>query len=171
MNITKENNQKEQEPRAETIKMQLQQLYSLFLEDSNYGPVYHGGKWDGISPIKMSRGALGTGAYFTPHKSIAEYYAKENNGTVKSAYLKISNPLIIKNDKNNHQHPCVVALTLLGMDKNKAAKMVEKIEEQKGYIGKEISSRAIPQGYDCIFLYYDDLREIVIWNSDKVIPI
>lgn len=152
--------------------MLLNELYSLFLEDSGYGPVYHGGKWDGKSAIKMSRGSLGTGAYFTPDKSIAEYYAKENNGIVKSAYLKISNPLIIKNNKDNHQHPCVEALTILGIEKNKASKMVERIEEQKGYLGKEISSIAIPKGYDCIFSYYNEkLREIVIWNSNKVIPI
>lgn len=152
--------------------MLFEQLCDIFLEQNRYGPVYHGGKWDGKSPIKIGRGALGTGAYFSPIRSVAERYARENNGIVVEAYLNISNPLIIKMSREKPSHAGVLALELLGMDRNKAINMVERVEEQKGYLGKEISSRAIPQGYDCIFQYFDDqLREIVVWSSDKVITV
>lgn len=150
--------------------MLFKEFYNIFLENQGYGPVYHGGKWDGKSPIKMGRGALGTGAYFTPLKNIAERYAKENNGVVSETYLKISKPLKIEMTREKPSHPAVMALEILGLDRNKAINIVERVEEQKGYLGKEISSRAIPQGYDCIFQYFDgQLREIVVWNSDRVI--
>lgn len=147
-------------------------FYNLFLENENLGyvPVYHGGKWDGVSPIKMSRGALGFGAYFTPDRELAIRYASESGSNVTEAYLDIKKPLKINSFHDTRVHPCVQALELLGMPKEKASNLVEKVEEQKGYLGKEISSRAIPEGYDSIFLYHKgDLREIVIWNSDKVI--
>jgi hypothetical protein len=155
--------------------MNFKKFYNLFLENESkgYGPVYHGGKWDGISPIKMDKGALGTGAYFTPNKERALGYANESGkgSRVIEAYLDVKNPLTLKIDSYDaFVHPCIQALEILGMPKEKAEKLVEKVEEEKGYLGKEISSRAIPQGYDCIFYYYEgELKEIVIWNSDKVI--
>ncbi len=150
------------------------QFYNLFLENQNkvYGPFYHGGKWDGISPIKMDRGALGTGAYFTPEKERALMYANQSGkgSSVIEAYLDIKNPIKINSFSDTHIHPCVQALEILGMPREKAEKLVEKVEEEKGYLGKEISSRAIKQNYDCILYYYKgELAEIVIWNSDKVI--
>lgn len=151
--------------------MNFSSFYKLFLEKEEIvGPVYHGGKWDGVSPIKMGRGALGTGAYFTPNKELAWRYATEAGAEVKEAYLDIQKPIVIKSFKDAGVHPCVQALEILGMPKEKASDLVERIEENKGYLGKEISSRAIPQGYDGIFYYHNNtLREIVIWNSDKVI--
>jgi len=156
--------------------MNFKKFYNLFLENESkgYGPVYHGGKWDGISPIKMDRGALGTGAYFTPDKEKALWYANQfgKGSRVIEAYLDVKNPLILKLNSyvDTFDHPCIQALEILGMSKEKAEKLVEKVEEEKGYLGKEISSRAIKQGYDCIFYYYEgELKEIVIWNSDKVI--
>jgi hypothetical protein len=57
----------------------------------------------------------------------------------------------------------------LGIDKDKAVAMVEKIEDQYGYVGKQISSRAVPQGYDGILQYFNNrLREIVVWNAIQV---
>ena len=151
--------------------MNFSSFYKLFFENRELvGPVYHGGKWDGVSPIKMGRGALGTGAYFTPLRHKADMYAKENRGTISIAFLDIKNPLIIKTSNSNYSHPCVDALIQLGVEPKKAKNLVEKVEEEKGYLGKEISSRAIQQGYDAIFQYFVDvLYEIVIWNSDKVI--
>ena len=152
--------------------MNFKDFYSIFLENESegYGPVYHGGKWDGISPIKMDRGALGTGAYFTPDKERALWYANQSGkgSRVIESYLDIKNPLKVYSDTGIHV--CVQALEILGMSKEKAEKLVEKVEEEKGYLGKEISSRAIKQGYDCIFYYYKgEFKEVVIWNSDKVI--
>ena len=151
--------------------MNFSSFYKLFFENRELvGPVYHGGKWDGFSPIKMGRGALGTGAYFTPNKELAWRYATESGASVEEVYLDVKNPIKINSYHDTRVHPCVQALEILGMPKEKAMQLVERVEENKGYLGKEISSRAISQGYDGIF-YYDNntLREIVIWNSDKVI--
>jgi hypothetical protein len=132
--------------------------------------VYHGGHWDGRSPIKTTgRGSLGMGAYFTPDENRAAQYAQDSNGKVIKAQLSITNPLKIYTNSTQHQHPCVLALTELGMDKLAANKLVERVEEQKGYLGKEISSRAIAQGFDSIVQYYNGkITEIVIWDSRKV---
>lgn len=153
------------------------ELYKILFEENNrnqfnFGPVYHGGTWDGISPIKTTgRGALGSGAYFTPNKTIAENYAKESGGKVVETYLDLKNPLEIHMYSNNFSHPCVQALVKLGVNEEKAAKKVEKVEEQKGYIGKEISSLAIGKGYDGLIQYFDgEPKEIVIWNSGQVKP-
>jgi hypothetical protein len=153
-------------------------LYKFLFEEVdhnkfNYGPVYHGGTWDGVSPIKTTgRGALGSGAYFTPNKSIAENYAQESGGEVIETYLDLKNPLEIYMNKNTYSHPCVQALVKLGVNEEKAAKKVEKVEEQKGYIGKEISSLATGKGYDGLIQYFDgEPKEIVIWNSKQVKPI
>ena len=74
--------------------------------------------------------------------------------------------------KNRYEHPCVMALVQLGIPEEKAQNKVEKIEELKGYVGKEISTLAIKQGYDAILQYFDGaLREIVIWNPRIVRPV
>jgi hypothetical protein len=141
-------------------------------ESGKFGPVYHGGNWDGKTPIKVTgRGALGSGAYFTPIKQVAEEYANQSGGKIIEAYLDIKKPLEIHMGKNRYEHPCVMALVQLGMPEEKAQNKVEKIEELKGYVGKEISSAAAKQGYDAIFQYFNGiLREVVIWDSSKVFP-
>jgi hypothetical protein len=133
-----------------------------------YGPFFHGGTWDGAKPIKMGSGALGNGAYFSPDIDRARAYAKEKNGKVTKVYLELTNPLLVE-IKTTHEHPCVTALVNLGLDKRKAEKKVEKAEEEKGYLGKEISILAIKQGYDSLMLAKDgSLLEVVIWSSNKV---
>jgi len=153
-------------------------LLSILFENINdktskFGPVYHGGNWDGKTPIKTTgRGALGSGAYFTPIREVAEQYATQSGGKITEAYLDIKNPLEIHMGKNRYEHPCVMALVQLGMPEEKAQNKVEKIEELKGYVGKEISSAAAKQGYDAIFQYFNGvLREVVIWDSSKVFPV
>jgi len=150
-------------------------LYKFLFEENdhskfNFGPVYHGGNWDGISPIKTSgKGALGSGAYFTPDKSIAENYAIDSGGNIIETYLDLKNPLKIYMDRNKLSHPCIQALVKLGFEEEKAAKKVEKVEEQKGYLGKEISTLAIKKGFDGLIQYFDGKpTEIVIWNSEQV---
>lgn len=144
----------------------------IMLESFSDTIYYHGGSWDGKSPIKTTgRGALGTGAYFSPDFNFAKEYANDANGVVTPVKLNIHNPLIIERNSSKHIHPCVEALTKLGMDREKAFNLVEKVEEQKGYMGKEIASRAIKQGYDSIIQIVDGkLHEVVIWDSSKVIP-
>ena len=153
-------------------------LLSILFEDTNdesskFGSVYHGGNWDGKTPIKVTgKGALGSGAYFTPIRSVAEKYANDSGGKVIEAYLEILNPLELHMGQKKFEHPCVMALVQLGMPQEKAELKIEKIEELKGYVGKEISTLAIKQGYDAIFQYFDGaLREIVIWNPRIVKPV
>jgi len=135
----------------------------------NVGPVYHGGNWSGTLPVRvLGKGSLGTGAYFTPDRSKAEGYAKQSNGQVVETYLDIKNPLKIQMNKGEFKHPCIDALIQLGMNPSKAEKLVERVEEQKGYMGKEIQNLALTKGYDGIFQYFDgELKEIVIWKSEQ----
>jgi hypothetical protein len=147
------------------------QFHNIKESTSKLGPVYHGGSWDGSKQIKTNgRGALGQGAYFTPDIKIAEQYAKESGlPYVVEAFLHIMNPLVIHTNTGEMSHPCVDAFVQLGIDKDKAVAMVEKIEDQYGYVGKQISSRAVPQGYDGILQYFNNrLREIVVWNAIQV---
>jgi hypothetical protein len=146
-------------------------IYGLLLEhdnDFNIGPVYHGGNWDGIKPIKTTgRGALGVGAYFTPIKNVAEYYTKETGGKLLQTNLQVKNPLKI--ESGDASHPMVAALVQLGINREKAEMVVEKEEEKHGYMGGQVKNLAIKQGYDAIFQYFKGtLREIVIWNSAQV---
>lgn len=136
----------------------------------NVGPVYHGGTWNGIKAIKVTgRGALGSGAYFTPMKDVAEKYASESGGEVIETYLDIKNPLKIYRDSSNQEHPVIDAMMQLGVSQEKAIAVVEKIEEKYGYVGTQLKTLALAKGYDGIFQYYDGkLREIVIWNKDQV---
>lgn len=157
--------------------MNFAQFFQLMTENSNlFGPVYHGGFWNGKTPIRTTgRGALGTGAYFTTDLDLANQYAREGAGyndagggkIVVQCFLDIKNPLTIQQD--NNYDPCVVLLTMLGMSRNAADKMVEKAYEQHGYVGKQISTRAIAQGFDSIVQTNSQgHKQIVIWNAGLV---
>jgi len=146
-------------------------LYSLLLEsdqDFNISPVYHGGSWDGIKPIKVNgRGALGAGAYFTPIKNVAERYAKESGGILVQTRLRVRNPLKI--ESGDKQHPVIKALVALGVQEEKAIRIVEKEEEKYGYVGTQLKKLALAKGHDAIFQYFNGtLTEIVIWNPYQV---
>lgn len=154
-------------------------LYTVLFEQTipgeapagySFGPVYHGGSWDGVRPVKVTgRGALGAGAYFTPIKSVAEQYAAESGGKLSTAYLSVRNPLKLHMVPGKVAHPCIEALVMLGVPRDKAISKVEKVEERLGYLGKEISTLALSQGYDALFQYWGgELREIVIWSSSQV---
>lgn len=137
-----------------------------------FGPVYHGGFWNGKTPIKTNqKGALGVGAYFSPDLEIAKSYAKESGvNFITESYLEINNPLKIYSKLPWDSHPCVDTLVLLGVDRSKATKTVENAEEKYGYIGKQIMLRAISLGYDSLFQYKNNqLSEIVVWSANKVI--
>lgn len=137
----------------------------------NLGPLYHGGTWDGKTPIKVNgRGALGTGAYLAPSRERAQGYAKESGGNkVIEVYVKINKPLDLNMGLDRGEHPCIKALVLLGMKPDKAERLVERVEEQKGYMGKEISNLAQQQGYDGLCQYVGgELTEVVVWNAQQV---
>lgn len=146
-------------------------LYGFLYENDNefnVGPVYHGGSWNGLKPIRTSgKGALGVGAYFSPIKSVAERYANESGGTVTKVMLAIKNPLIL--ESGDGSHPMIQALVKLGIEETKAENVVEKVEEEHGYMGSQIKNLALKQGYDGIFQYFNGvLKEILVWNSWQV---
>lgn len=87
-------------------------------------------------------------------------------GNMLPVHAQIRNPLIIE---GTHGDPMIEALMKLGMDESSASRMVERAYENKGYIGKEVQTRAQAQGYDGLMQYRDgDLNEVVSYNPNAV---
>lgn len=132
---------------------------------------------EAIRRIKPSKeGSLGSGVYLTPNSSRASGYAESpwdsklnlerHSPNVLPVHAQIRNPLIID---GTHSDPMIEALTKLGMEEGKAARMVEKAYEDKGYIGKQVESRARAAGYDGLMQYRDgELSEVVSYNPNAV---
>lgn len=92
----------------------------------------------------------------------------QEGGNMLPVHAQIRNPLELHMESRG-QDPMVLALTKLGMDEDKAARMVEKAYEDKGYIGKQVQQRAQAQGYDGLMQYRDgDLSEVVSYNPNAV---
>ena len=131
--------------------------------------LYHGTTKD-ITIFKMSpEGALGAGIYLTPEAEYANQYAPSNlaGANVIPVYASIKNPLIID---GSIRDPMIEALVRLGVHENKATSIVEKAYEEKGYIGKQVMTRAMAQGYDGIMQYNRDgeLSEVVVFSNTQV---
>ena len=134
-----------------------------------------GGKGqEAIRQFKPSKeGALGSGVYMTPKADYAGYYAvttpygapPSTGGHVLPVYAQMRNPLVI----NGEGDPMIEALVKLGLDENKASRLVERAYENKGYIGKEVESRARAAGYDGLMQYRDgELAEVVSYNPSAI---
>jgi hypothetical protein len=137
--------------------------------DENGSPlvVYHGTNKD-ITKFKMSpEGALGAGIYLTPSADHAGYYSEGEGANIVPTYVSIKNPLVIDGTITD---PMVEALVRLGVQESKAADIVEKAYEEKGYIGKQVMSRAMKQGFDGIMQYGRDgvLSEIVAFSPKQI---
>jgi hypothetical protein len=132
-----------------------------------------GGKGqEAIRQFKPSKeGALGSGTYLTPQPNFANTYAETPGGYTLPVYAQIKNPLILRQKSpDRYKDPMIEALELLGMDSEKAAKMVERAYETKGYIGKEVESRAKAAGYDGLLDYdrHGNLSEVVSYNPSAI---
>jgi len=132
-----------------------------------------GGKGqEAIRQFKPSKeGALGSGTYLTPQPNFANTYAETPAGYTLPVYAQIKNPLILRQKSpDRYKDPMIEALELLGMDSEKAAKMVERAYETKGYIGKEVESRAKAAGYDGLLDYdrHGNLSEVVSYNPSAI---
>jgi hypothetical protein len=134
-----------------------------------------GGKGkEAIRRIKPSKeGALGSGVYMTPNANYADQYTYKDAGNYEGGntlpvYAQIKNPLVIDGSASND--PMIEALIRLGMDEAQASRMVERAYEDKGYIGKQVESRARAQGYDGLMQYGRDgeLGEVVSYNPSAV---
>ena len=90
----------------------------------------------------------------------------QEGGNMLPVHAQIRNPLIIE---GTHGDPMIEALIKLGMDETNASRMVERAYDQKGYIGKEVESRARAAGYDGLMQYRNgDLSEVVSYNPNAV---
>jgi len=130
--------------------------------------LYHGTTKD-VKNLKSSKdGSLGAGIYLTPDPAFASRYAEAEGGNVLPVITNLKNPLVI-NTEMGKTDPMIQALTQLGVTEEKASDIVEKAYEEKGYISKEVMTRAQKQGYDGIVQYKDGkLSEIVAFNATQV---
>ena len=121
-------------------------LQKMLSESKVQQRLYHGttategGKGqEAIRRFKPSKeGALGSGTYLTPNPNFAGEYAPKSGGNMLPVYAQMKNPLIIEGKGD----PMIEALIKLGMNESAAGRMVENAYERKGYIGKEVESRA-----------------------------
>jgi hypothetical protein len=142
--------------------------------DENGEPlvVYHGG-FDVLNSRngtfrKSKTGSLGSGIYFTPDRSAAEYYMAPRggyeaveNGVITEAYLSVQNPLVVR--PTHDEDPTVEALVLLGESRDRAYDKVEKIRERFGDMGATLPNAARAAGYDGIIR--------IGWRDGKVAEI
>lgn len=122
-----------------------------------------------LQMLKVGRdgGSLGSGVYTTPQADFANSYAENIGGNVLPLFANIKNPLVLHSE--GAADPMVDALVKLGVTKDKAERIVEKAYEDKGYITKEVSSRALKQGHDGIMQYRNGkLMEVVPFNGSQL---
>jgi hypothetical protein len=106
-----------------------------------------------------------TGLQFLRNQQTGTVLESQVGGNMLPVYAKLKNPLVLEGNGD----PMVEALTKLGMDQESAARMVERAYENKGYIGKEVETRARAAGYDGLMQYRDgDLSEVVSYNPSAV---
>jgi hypothetical protein len=121
-----------------------------------------------LSQLKQSKeGSLGAGIYMSPKTDFVNTYAEGEGGYVMPLYANLYNPLILKSTMGpgGNGDPMMLALTQLGLTPEKAEKIIEKAYDTRGYIGKEVMTRAQKQGYDGIAQYKDDdLSEVVSFS-------
>ena len=140
--------------------------------------VYHGG-FDVLNSRagafrRSTSGALGAGIYFTPDRSVAEYYAgsqgghaETGGGALTEVYLSIQNPLVV--DHTQGRDPAIEALVLLGEPRARAEAKVERARERSGDVGKTIETAAVKADYDGIIHSIDgEVYEIVAFQPGQV---
>ena len=138
--------------------------------------LYHGTGTD-IRAFKLSKdGSLGSGIYLTPKADFANGYAQREGSNVVPVYARLENPLVIRTEMGKSD-PMIEALVQLGVDRTKAENIVEKAYEDKGYITKEVISRAQKQGYDGLVQFKigvdsyfgnGELGEVVAFSPNQI---
>jgi hypothetical protein len=130
-----------------------------------------GGKGtEALRNLKLSKeGALGSGIYMHPNPEYVDEYAQGIGGNILPLYTNIKNPLYINH--RDSRDPMKDALIKLGVDPVKADVMVERAYETKGYVGKEVQSRAQAAGYDGLIQLDPEtgkMGEVVSYNPNAV---
>lgn len=134
--------------------------------DGTLLPLYHGTE-KAFDKIKASTegGALGNGVYLAVRPEYASGYADGAGGNVHQVYVDIRKPLVIDGPGD----PMINALVALGETREKAAKIVEKAYDEKGYITNEVRVRAMRQGYDGIVQKRNGKEsEVVAFKPEQV---
>ena len=89
-------------------------------------------------------------------------------GNVIPVFADIQNPLVI-DTKDKRFDPAVDLLVALGVPQAKAESIVEKANEDKGGITKEVMTRARAKGYDGILQYRNgELSEVVAFSPNQI---
>ena len=167
------------------IRFSLGTALPLPVEGAPYeANAYHGGALQVAADIKPStEGALGNGYYLTTAAGAAQYvqesgstFQKNKNGKVHGYAVRLNNPLIIdrsSEEGRNLPDPLAMAFIKLGMSRDKALALSEKINDEKGYPSKELSSRGIKLGYDGIVLIAPngEVTEVVAWQKGALNPL
>jgi len=135
---------------------------------------YHGGTFDGRTPMKASaEGVYGYGYYTTPDAARSVDYAKEarkekGQAEVTTFDVLFMKPLVVKvSDKA--RGPALV-FKALGLTEEKAAAKAEHLFEEYGNIGKHFKSLGEKQGYDGLVILNADgtIAESVAWTRDSL---
>lgn len=131
--------------------------------------LYHGSPED-FHTFKLSKeGALGAGIYVTPLKDYASDYTGKTDRLPMQLYGRSVRPLYVDLNTKTLRDPAVLILEQLGMTRDKAEKMADKIYEEKGYFGKELITRAQKFGYDSIVIKRDGkISEINLFNASQL---
>jgi hypothetical protein len=120
---------------------------------------------EAISAMLESQYHADTGLKALRQRNSGEVLPAQEGGNMLPVYAQLRNPLVIEGKGD----PMIEALTKLGMDEDKAIRMVERAYENKGYIGKEVETRARAAGYDGLMQYRDgELGEVVSYNPNAV---
>jgi len=121
---------------------------------------------DAIAAMLASEHHADTGLKALNQRNSGNILPSQEGGNMLPVHAQIRNPLVIE---GTHGDPMIEALTKLGMDEDKATRMVERAYDQKGYIGKEVESRARAAGYDGLAQYRNgELSEVVAYDPNTV---
>jgi hypothetical protein len=89
-------------------------------------------------------------------------------GNIIPVFADIRNPLVI-DTKDKRYDPAIELLVALDVPRAKAEAIVEKANEDKGGLTKEVITRARSKGYDGIFQYKDgELSEVVAFSPSQI---
>jgi hypothetical protein len=128
---------------------------------------FHGSPRSSLAGLERGDqgGALGDGIYFTPNFDRARSYGRN----VYSAKLNIKNPVVIDQNPKSRLPAPVDVLVELGMGRDTALDLVERQEEEHGYVRNQLRYTAEKKGHDGILQFIGgELAEVVAFDEGQV---